>query len=85
MDIKEFKQLRELLTIQSGYAASVIVDGDLSFALRKFKRIMKNNERLTEVYDRSSYTKPSVKKRLTNSNAAYAQKMRTAEENAWRK
>jgi len=84
MDIKDFKQLRELLTIQSGYASSVIVDNDLSFALRKFKRIMKQNERLSEVYDKASYTKPSIKKRLVKSNAKYAQKMRTAEDNAWR-
>jgi len=56
-----------------GLAVSV-VDNDIEFALRLFKKVIKDSGKLIDMKSKSYYIKPSVKRRETKKRAAYFQK-----------
>ncbi len=56
--------------------ATAVVDRDISFALRSFKRKMKQLGVLDAVKENRTFTKPSVKRRAQLINAKYMQKIR---------
>lgn len=76
-DKKEFKmsrQTKELLSIAPGSSSgALVVDGDLQFAIRRWKKSLKQNGKLKELYDRREYVKPSARRRRTKSDAIYRQ------------
>ena len=51
-----------------------VIKGNLSKALKLFKRKFKNTQVLKELRERQSYTKKSRKKRLIKDKAIYKQK-----------
>jgi len=57
-------------------SAVAVVDGDISFALRAFKRKMKQLGVLDALKENRTFTKPSVKRRAQLINAKYMQKIR---------
>tara|TARA_R110000851_G_scaffold284841_1_gene438433 strand:- start:217 stop:456 length:240 start_codon:yes stop_codon:yes gene_type:complete len=56
--------------------AIAVIDGDISFALRSFKRKVKQLGILDAVKENRTFTKPSVKRRALLINAKYMQKIR---------
>lgn len=69
MNIKS-KQFNALV---QGSPYSVAVNGDLTFALRQWKKILKDTNIVKELFDRQRYTKPSDWKRIQRSEAIYKQ------------
>jgi len=68
------KQDRDLLSIVPGSASGArVVDGDISYAIRRWKRNVKMSGKLKDVFDRQEYEKPSVKRRKIKSDAIYRQ------------
>jgi ribosomal protein S21 len=67
-------------SIVPGVANAVAVTGktdyDLSFALKNFKRKVKNSGILEHVKENRTFTKPSVKHRVKMINAKYIQKIK---------
>lgn len=67
-------------TIKPGNALAVTVLGpereDVAYALKVWKRKVKNSNILEAVKDRKTFTKPSVKRRDQLTNAKYIQKIR---------
>ena len=64
-------------SIVSGTPSAVaVVDGDISFALRTFKRKMKQLGTLDALKENRTFTKPSVKRRAQLIKAKYMQKIR---------
>ena len=67
-------------SIVPGIANAVAVIGnsdyDLSFALKNFKRKVKNSGILEHVKENRTFTKPSVKHRVKMINAKYIQKIK---------
>ena len=57
-------------------SAIAVVDRDISFALRSFKRKMKQLGVLDALKENRTFTKPSVKRRAQLINAKYMQKIR---------
>lgn len=57
-------------------SAISVVDQDISFALRSFKRKMKQLGVLDAVKENRTFSKPSVKRRAQLINAKYMQKIR---------
>jgi small subunit ribosomal protein S21 len=57
-------------------SAIAVVDGDISFALRSFKRKMKQLGVLDALKENRTFTKPSVKRRAQLIKAKYMQKIR---------
>ena len=53
-----------------------VVDGDISFALRSFKRKIKQLGVLDALKENRTFTKPSVKRRAQLIKAKYMQKIR---------
>jgi ribosomal protein S21 len=53
---------------------------DLSFALKTFKKKIKNSEILEKVKDRREFVKSSVTKRMQLINARFFQKLRTEQD-----
>ncbi len=53
---------------------------DLSFALKTFKKKVKNSEILEKVKDRREFVKSSVTKRMQLINARFFQKLRTEQD-----
>lgn len=47
---------------------------DLSFALRKWKKMLKDSKILNELKDRTEYIKPSFRKKEQRKRSAYLQK-----------
>lgn len=73
---KMSKQTKELLSIVPGSPIGAqVVDGDLSYAIRVWKRSLKNDGRLKEIYERQEYVKPSARRRKTKQTAIYRQRM----------
>ena len=69
MNIKT-KQFNAIIT---GCPNSIAVSGDLNFALRKWKKNLKDNNIIEDQFDRKFYDKPSVVKRKQNQIAEYNQ------------
>jgi ribosomal protein S21 len=70
------KKLKLHQSIVPGHAiAAAVVDRDLNFALRTWKRKLKSSEILTQLKEKQEYNKPSRSKRENKRNAIYKQKM----------
>lgn len=66
---KKFKQHQAILP---GATTGVkVVDGDIAFALRTFKKQVKESGKLLELNSRKHYVKPSVARRFTKQQAIY--------------
>jgi len=57
-----------------------VVEKDLAYALRQFKRQVKNADILNQVKARQEYVKPSVTRRQQKIKAAYKQRMQSLNE-----
>lgn len=60
-------------TIPGRLNAIQVVNGDLTFALKKFKKLQKDSAIILDCYERKFYVKPSVAKRKKMNNAKYLQ------------
>ena len=70
------KKQKQHQTIVPGNSVAVnVINQDLGFALRTWKRKVKDSGVLEHVKDNRTYTKPSVKRRDDISKAQYRQKM----------
>jgi ribosomal protein S21 len=68
------RKKKEFMSIVPGAAMAVdVVEGDLSYALQQLKRRVKNYGLMGEIYSRTEYTKPSVKRRKVILDAIYKQ------------
>ena len=72
--VKSLGQKFRESVIPGGYLAVNVVDNDLEFALKLFKKKVRDNGVLTEYFERQSYVKPSVIKRRKREIAAQLQK-----------
>lgn len=68
---------KKFKAINAGVPNSVIVDNDLSYALKAWKHILKDSNVVQECYDRKFYKKPSEVRRLQNQLAQYNQQKDT--------
>lgn len=50
-----------------------VVDGDISYAIRAWKKILKDNNSVTECHQRTHFVKPSDKNRIQKETAKYIQ------------
>lgn len=79
------KKQKQHQQIVPGNALAVNVVGtdshDLAYALKAWKRKVKNANILNEVKDRKEYIKTSVIQREQQTRAAYIQRMRSKNEN----
>jgi len=57
-----------------------VVGKDIGYALRQFKRQVKNADILNQVKARQEYVKPSVTRRQQRIKAAYKQRMQSLDE-----
>jgi ribosomal protein S21 len=64
---------KKFKAISSGQTNSVVVDNDLSYALKVWKRLLKDTNVMQECYDRKFYRKPSEIRRLRSNLAKYTQ------------
>jgi small subunit ribosomal protein S21 len=70
------KKQKQHQTIVPGQSTAVnVVNQDLGFALRTWKRKVKDSGVLEYVKDNRTFTKPSVKRRNDISKARYRQQM----------
>ena len=70
------KKQKQHQTIVPGNSVAVnVINQDLGFALRTWKRDVKESGVLDYVKDNRTYVKPSVKRRNVISKAQYRQKM----------
>lgn len=68
-------------TIVPGNVLGVrVVDRDIEYALKQFKRQIKKSGILQKIYDRKEFIKPSVIKRAEKSKAAFIQQIRSREQ-----
>ena len=63
--------------VNSGRPNSVIVDGDLAYALKVWKKLLKDSNTMQECYDRKFYRKPSERGRLKMQLAKFIQSKET--------
>jgi ribosomal protein S21 len=70
------KQKQHKTTVPGHHAGVNVVDNDLAYALRIFKRKMKETGVLEKVKENRTYTKFSVTRRAEKSKAQYIQKIR---------
>lgn len=82
---RDGKFLREILAVNPGTHSGFIVDGDLSYILRRMKQANKASGRLMEVYENSYYTKPSDRRRKLRGIAKYNQRKLTERDNICQK
>lgn len=59
---------------------AAVLNGDLGFALRLWKKKLKDSDVLKNVKERKEFVKPSVKKRKQMSDAIYWQKVQDSRE-----
>lgn len=72
------KRHKQHLSIAPGSGlAATVVNNDINFALKNWKREVKNSGILNEYRERQEYVKPSVKRRAEINRAKYIQKIRT--------
>lgn len=72
------KKQKELKSILPGSSIGVhVIDGDIAFALRQFKKRIKQTRIMKEVYDRKTYTKPSILRKQQKQSAVHKQRMIT--------
>ena len=70
------KRKQHKTTMPGHFAAVNVVDQDLVYALKVFKRKMKETKVLETLKENRTYTKPSVTKRAQKSAARYIQHIR---------
>jgi small subunit ribosomal protein S21 len=74
------KQKYHQSVVPGGGTSVNVVNRDINFALRIWKRKLKNADILDKLKDNREYTKPSIIKRKQKTKASYIQKIRSAEE-----
>lgn len=68
-------------TIVPGCGNAVhVVDGDIGYAVKQFKRQIKKSGVLQKTFDRKEFTKPSVIARQQRARAAFIQQIRSREQ-----
>tara|TARA_Y100000034_G_C6808349_1_gene363148 strand:+ start:519 stop:758 length:240 start_codon:yes stop_codon:yes gene_type:complete len=68
------KKLKYHQSIIPGHGiGSKVVNKDVNFALRNWKRKLKNSNILSDLKEKKEYTKPSVRKRQQKNTAIYMQ------------
>jgi ribosomal protein S21 len=73
---KMSKKKREFLSISPGNPTGVdVVDGDINYALRVWKRNVKDSGIMYELYKRRDYTKPTTARRKVKLDAIYKQRI----------
>jgi len=70
------KQKQHKTAIAGHFAGVTVVDNDLAYALRSFKRRVKETGVLEKIKDTRTFVKPSVKRRSEISRAKYIQHIR---------
>jgi small subunit ribosomal protein S21 len=74
------KQKYHQSVVPGGGTSVNVVNRDINFALRIWKRQLKSSDVLSSIKDRREHTKPSIIKRKQKIKAIYIQKIRSAEE-----
>lgn len=65
---------KKFKSINPGSLSSIMVsDNDLPYAIKQWKRTLKDSNVIQECYDRKFYKKPSESKRLLMNTAKYNQ------------
>lgn len=64
---------KQFQSIVPGNLNSINVNDDLTFALRRYKKMQKDSKVVVELFDRKFYDKPSVHKKKKMDNAKYNQ------------
>lgn len=64
---------KQIDSILPGRLNSILVNGDLTFALKRFKRMQKDSNVILECYARKFYVKPSVATRKQMDIAKFKQ------------
>lgn len=77
MNIKS-KQFNALV---QGSPYSVAVNGDLTFALRQWKKILKDNKIIEKLSDNCAFQKKSDRIRIQNERATYNQTQKELDNN----
>ncbi len=77
MNIKS-KQFNALV---QGSPYSVAVNGDLTFALRQWKKILKDNKVIEKLSDNRAFQKKSDRIRIRNERATYNQTQKELDNN----
>lgn len=70
------KQKQHKTTVPGHFAGVTVVDNDLAYALRSFKRRVKETGVLETIKENRTFIKPSVKRRSQLSRAKYIQHIR---------
>lgn len=64
---------KQFNSIQPGSPSSILVSNDLTFALRKWKKNLKDAKIVEQQFERKTYQKPSVIKKAQRELAKYNQ------------
>lgn len=64
---------KQIDSILPGRLNSILVNGDLTFALKRFKRMQKDSNVILECYERKFFVKPSVATRKQMDIAKFKQ------------
>ena len=70
------KQKQHKTAVPGHFAGVTVVDNDLAYALRTFKRKVKETGVLETIKENRTFIKPSVKRRTQVSRAKYIQHIR---------
>ena len=70
------KQKHHLSILPGTTSGAKVVNKDINFALRTWKKKLKESNTLTNIKDRKEFIKPSVVKRMKLNNAIYMQQIR---------
>jgi len=65
---------KQFNSIYPGSPNSITVNNDLNYALRKWKKNLKDGNIIEDLFERKFYTKPSVAKRKAKQTAQYNQR-----------
>ena len=75
------KKYKEHQSVIPGHSiGAAVVNGDLGFAIRTWKKKLKDSDILNKIKSKKEFVKPSVTNRIEKSRAAYIQKIRSAQE-----
>ena len=76
------RRKKEFLSIAPGNKNGVlVVNGDINFALRQFKRIVKKSGTLFNYKNRSHFIKPTTKRRKKRLAAIFSQRLNSKKSN----
>lgn len=64
---------KKFKSTQPGSLTSIVVNGDMGFAMRQWKKMQKDSKIIVECFERKFYQKPSDKKRKMMEIARYNQ------------